>query len=300
MKKHFSWALLFAAFAILSLAPNLQAAVDETRGWQIELRKISLNLTSTQVKHADEYKDFSNSRLTADTQTLIQGYFDFGTDYHAEKYLWSNTLLMQYGKSTIKPVNGVVTRSENVDSITLSTDYAYKLWQANTLLGGFYSGPFANASYDTEFTSQQTSPRKKTLRGKAGYKFFDGKFIKNLYAAGVFEEDFTYPDNSFNFALEAGMKIEQPIREGVKAVYTGTFRDYMHYGVSRETNLDYELELDARMEVLVYKNLAISPFVNYYIAQAKYFGDLGQNLYMGISFSFSTIFKKAKSVNDAN
>ncbi|MCR5503957.1 MAG: hypothetical protein K6E94_00020, partial [Elusimicrobiaceae bacterium] len=66
------------------------------------------------------------------------------------------------------------------------------------------------------------------------------------------------------------------------------------------TDLDYSLELDARMEVLVWKNLAVAPFITYYTAQGKFVAPRGQNVYMGIAISFSKLFKEAKPVENAN
>ena len=63
---------------------------------------------------------------------------------------------------------------------------------------------------------------------------------------------------------------------------------------TRQTDLDYEFTADARLEVELYKNLYLAPFISYYTAQAKYFGTRGENIYVGVSLSFSHIFKEAK------
>ncbi len=281
-------------FVLLAVACTSLFAEDDKRGWQLELKKIALNITSTEVKNADVYQGYPNPRLTADSQSLIQGYFNFGADLHGDKYLWSNTLLMEYGKSKIRPVQGEKLTTESVDKILFNTDYAWRMLKVDDVLGGFDFGPFASGSYETEFTSNATSPRKQAFRERAGFKAFDGKYVKDLYIAAVMEEDLTYSPTSYNTAWEAGLKVEQPIREGVKAIYSGLFRDYFHNSEKRPTDLDYEMELDARMDVLVFENFVVAPFINYYIAQGKYTSELGQNLYVGVSFSWSRIFKAAK------
>ncbi len=53
------------------------------------------------------------------------------------------------------------------------------------------------------------------------------------------------------------------------------------------------MEFDVRLDVMLYKNLSLAPFVNYYCAEAKYFSGIGENLYTGISLTYSTFFKKA-------
>ena len=272
-------------------AAGFAKAQDNPAGWQMDLKRVSLNLTTTQVKNADVYANFSDSRLNADSQNVIQGFSNFEAAYSVPKYLWSNDLLAEYGKTTIKPKQGEETKTESADRIVFTSDIAYKIWKVENFFGGFDAGPMANVSYETEFTSQDDVPLRKLLRGRLGAKAFEGKYLKSLYAAMVFEEDFTYPEKSANTAWEAGIKIEQPMREGVKASYGLLFRDYLSHSETLPTNLDYVLEANARMDVLVYKNLSIAPFINYYIAQGKYTDCLGQNVYLGVSFSFGKILK---------
>ena len=272
-------------------AAGFVKAQDNDTGWQLDLKRISLNLTSMQVKNADVYAGFSDSRLNADSQTIIHGFSDFESAYSAPKYLWINEFLAEYGRIAIKSQQGEVTKTESADKIVFYSDIAYKIWKVENFWGGFDAGPKASAYYETEFTSQDDVPLRKLLRGRLGAKAFDGKYLKSLYAAMVFEEDFTYPENSANTAWEVGIKIEQPMREGVKASYGVSFLDYLSHGKILPTNLDCALEANARMDVLVYKNLSIAPFINYYIVQGKYTESRGQNVYVGVSFSFSKILK---------
>ena len=279
------------------LLPVFVSAQETKDGWQLELKRISLNLTSTQVTNAQKYQGFPDSRLSADDQSLIQGDFNFFAGLYTPRGLWSNTLIMQYGKTRVVPASGAPSvTSENIDNISLTTDYALSLWNVDNFLGGFTAGPFASAEYDTEFTAPTGSNRKEILRGRGGLKLFKGKYIKDFYVAGVYEYDFTFNPASNNFAWETGIKVEQDIREGVKATYGGYFRDYISNSVDRPTNLDYEAGLNARLDVLVFKNFAVAPFINYFAAQAAHFGGLGQNLFVGVSFSWSNVFKEAKAV----
>lgn len=287
---------VLAVLTVLIMSAGALRA-DDKNGWQVELRKAALNLTTTEVKNSEYYQGYPNTRLTADSQTVIQGTLNAAADYHAPKYLWANTLLMEYGKTTVRPINKENTETENQDRALLTSDIAHRTWQEDSFLGGFYAGPFAALEYQTEFTHSPDAYRRKTLRGRAGLKLFEGKYIKNLYTSFVLEEDLTYPHSSLNTAWESGFRIEQDIREGVKATYTALYRDYLNYGVDQWTDLDYELELSARMDVLVYKNLAVAPFITYYSAKGINAPSHGENLYVGVSFSFSHVFIAADTVN---
>jgi len=264
-------------------------------GWQLELKKLALNLTSTEVKNAQIYKNQSvpNARLTSDSQTLIQATLNFAADFYAPKTFWSNTLLAEYGKTYLRPVGKDELINENADKILITTDYTYRLWDIENFFGGFEAGPFLSLGYETEFDAQENSEIKKIIRGMLGLKLFEGKYIKSLYAAAVGEADYTYEPESTKFAAEAGFKVEQPLREGLKVMYYGYYRNYLGESVEKITDLQYEMEFDVRLDVMLYKNLSLAPFVNYYCAEAKHFSGIGENFYTGISLTYSTFFKKA-------
>lgn len=278
------------------LAGGVLYAQDNKQGWQVELKKLAFDFTSTEVHNAEDYQDFSNARLSSDSQTAMRGRFDGVVEYHSRYYLWTNELLMDYGRTRIRPVEGETLTNENADNILFTTGYTQRLWKIEHLLGGFEIGPFFNLGYETEFTQPDNSPRKKILRGTGGVKLFEGTYVKNLFAAVVGERDYTYHPAATKLAWETGIKLEHPVRDGVKAQYSALFRQYLSSSDDRSTDLDYEFAADARLDVELFKNLCIAPFISYYTAQAKYFGPRGENIYVGVSLSFSHIFKAAKEI----
>ncbi len=284
---------LFVLLAVCLTAAALHAQ-DNTRGWQVELKKLAFDLTSTEVKDAQYYQDFSNARLTSDSQSTMRGLFDMIADYHAQHYLWTNELLMDYGRTKVRPLDGEKITNENADNILLTTGYTQRLWNVEDFMGGFEVGPFLNLGYETEFTKPDNSPRKKILRGTGGIKLFEGKYIKNLFVAVVGERDYTYSPAASKLAWEAGFKVEQPIREGLTAKYSALYRDYLSTSEKQATDLDYEFEADARLDVQLYKNLYLAPFISYYTAKGRYIPTRGQNVYIGVSLSFSEVFHAAK------
>lgn len=288
-------AVLLSVCLLAALTLPAQAQ-NNKRGWQLELKKAALDLSSTDVKNAEEYKDFPNSKLTADSQTLVKGHLDLTGDYFSQGYVWGNELLLDYGKTTLKPYDDVKTTNETADTILFTSSYTRRMWNVQNALGGFEAGPYGALSYQTEFNSQGDSPLKKVLRAALGVKIFEGQYIKNFHVAGFAEDDFTYDPSSEKYGWETGIEVHQPIREGVKAVYSGMFRNYLSISRKESTDIDYEAELDARLDVAVMKELSIAPFIQFYTAQARAFGKRGQNLYIGVSFSFSHTFIKADEV----
>lgn len=268
-------------------------AQDGKHGWQVELKKLAFDLTSTEVKNAQDYQGFSDARLTSDSQTSVRGNWDSIADYHAEHFLWSNELTMDYGRTKIRPVNGERLTNENADKILLTTEYTQKVWQVDDFLGGFNAGPFANLGYETEFTKPDNAPRTRIVRGMVGLKMFEGKYLKSLYAALVGERDFTYRPYASKSAWETGFKLEIPVRDGVIFKWDAMYRDYLTTTQKHPTDLDWEFETNARLDVEVYKNLFVAPFISYYTAKGKYISSRGENVYVGVSFSFSHIFHAA-------
>ncbi len=279
---------------VLLLLAGVSFAQDGKQGWQVELKKLALDLTSTEVKHAQDYQGFSDARLTSDSQTYVRGAWDSIADYHAQHFVWTNQLLMDYGRTKIRPVDGETLTNENADRILLQTGYTQRLWKVDDFLGGFEAGPFATVGYETEFTKPHHSPRTRILRGMAGAKLFDGKYLKKLYVAVVGERDFTYSPYSNKLAWETGIELEAPVREGVKFKFDAMYRDYVDASKHHPTDLDWELEANARLDVQLYKDLYVAPFISYYTAQGKYIGPRGENVYVGVSFSFTRVFHAAK------
>ena len=279
--------------ALLLTAAAVFAQSGKT-GWQVELSKLAVDVTSTEVKHAQDYDGFSDARLTSDSQTSVRGAWDSLADYHAQHFVWTNRLLMDYGRTKIRPVAGETLTNENADRILFQTGYTQRLWKAEDFLGGFEMGPFADVAYETEFTKPRHAPRTRILRGMAGVKLFDGKYLKSLYAAIVGERDFTYEPYASKLAWESGIKLELPVREGVSFKWNALFRDYLDTSKKHYTDLDWEFETDARLDVALYKNLYVAPFISYYTAQGKYIHARGENVYIGVSFSFSHVFSEAK------
>jgi hypothetical protein len=259
--------------------------------WRFNLRNLSLQFTNTDVKNSDKYSGYSNSRLNSDSQTLIQGNLNFAAEYYKDRIRWDNILQLEYGRVTIRPQSGAKYTNESVDSIILSTEYTYKSMDIKNFAGGFLLGPFLSLSYQTEFTEPDDTPRYQILRGKGGIRLFEGKYLKDVYLVLVPELDFTYADASTKYAWEFGFKVEQPVNDKAKTIYRAMLRNFFVSQNAKENDYAYELELDARLQMEVLRKFSVAPFVNYYQAKGKSTDSVGSNLYIGVSLSYSRLFK---------
>ena len=202
---------------------------------------------------------------------------------------WDNSLFMNYGRTKIKghKEGDVSETSENEDKILLTSDYAYKMWKVRDM----DLGPFASVAYQTEFTRNEDAPRMKVFRGKSGLKLFSGKVIKELYVAGVGEYDITYSDHVSKFAAETGWRLEHELRDGVQLSTDGYFRKYLAYSQYVGTDLKYDLNLTARMDVDITETLTFGPYISYRLAQSREAKNHASNLMIGVSLAYKNLYQ---------
>ncbi len=293
--KQLKRALLLGSVGVLvSMAAAAQEAPaeakEDTASWAFNVRRIGLELSKTDVKNGKEYANSPVSALNADSQTVIKGVWDTVLGYNDAHSRWNNSLFMEYGKTKQEDIDGVETKNETADTILLSTDYARKVWRAWSA----DVGPFVNLAYQTEFTKNNDAPRTKTVRGMAGLKLFEGKVVKDLYIAGVGEYDMTYSEHVSKSAGEIGWRLEYPFKEDVSFKTDGYFRRYFSYSKYIGTDLEYDLNLTARMDVNLTKTLSFGPYVSYRRAQDRENSVAGSNFMIGLSFSYIDLFNLTK------
>lgn len=270
---------------LLAAMPALAEEGDAK--WTFEVRELSLSYSNTTVGNAREYRDSPVSAYSADSQYNIVGKLDTFFNRSTDNGLWQNNLMLNYGKLKIKPVDKESESSESADKIWLSTDYNQKIWR----YWDADVGPFIQGAFQTEFTANQDSPRYKVLSAREGLKMFEGKYLKELYGAFVEEYDFTYSnDKNTKWAWEVGARAEYPIREGVKLSGTARYTDYFSYSKYVSTDLRYDLDLTAKMEVSLTDTLAFAPYVSYRRGQARGTDKAGSNLMVGLQLKFSDLF----------
>lgn len=267
------------------------AQAEETAGdaavkWRANLRRAALDISSTSVGNAEEYQDSPNSKLSADGEEVLKGVFDFVLERETDNSRWDNGIYAEYGKTTLKPVEGEKTKTENADKILISTDYTEKVWKWQEA----DVGPFASLGYQTEFTKSDDAPLTKVFRGKTGLKALNGTFFDEIYAALVEDWDMTYGEDIQKTAGEVGGRWKYHLRDGVDFKLDGYYRHYFIYSQYEATDFEYELNFSGRMDVELKDNFKLAPFVQYFRAKARGADKEGDNLLIGISVGYSNVF----------
>lgn len=264
--------VLMAIPALWAVAANAEPLVEEqpampekTSSLKANLKRLALKYTQNSVTNREEdenYPDFSS-----DEETMISGVFDGNLEYNNANLVWINSLFMEYGKTKTTEGN-TTTSSEKDDQILLTSDYIHKMWN----LEQGVVGPFASLGYETEFTTFEEDGedyRTKIVRAKAGIKLYDGTYFKDLYLAAVEEADFTYDDSNMKTAAETGYAFEYQLREGVKFISDGYYRQYFVYDMYKATDYKYELKFNNRLEVALAGGFSLAPFADYHMAKTR-------------------------------
>lgn len=264
--------VLMAIPALWAVAANAEPLVEEqpalpekTSSLKANLKRLALKYTQNSVTNREEdenYPDFSS-----DEETMISGVFDGNLEYNNANLVWINSLFMEYGKTKTTEGN-TTTSSEKDDQILLTSDYIHKMWN----LEQGVVGPFASLGYETEFTTFEEDGedyRTKIVRAKAGIKLYDGTYFKDLYLAAVEEADFTYDDSNMKTAAETGYAFEYQLREGVKFISDGYYRQYFVYDMYKATDYKYELKFNNRLGVALAGGFSLAPFADYHMAKTR-------------------------------
>lgn len=283
MKRFFYFFAMLVPFAAFAGDIDL-----EGKEWVLNIRRIGLDLSKTQIRNAGEYINSPITALNTDGQDFIKGVFDTAVEYTHNRLNWDNSLFMEYGKTTLHPFNAPKTTNENADKILAASDLSYACWDFDS----FKLGPMARLSYETEFEpTKGTDDRLKIARAFGGLSIFDSKIIKSLHLAAVYEYDFTYGHQQVSkLAAEIGWRLEYVVRDGVKLSTDGYYREYLDYSAYVGTDLERDLNMTARMDTNLWGAFTMGPYLQYRLAKARETDKYGSNLTIGVSFNYITKF----------
>ena len=290
MTKKFLLVLLSVLMPAMAMADDEKSVFgisDNVDMLKLSVRRIGLDWSKTQVRNAAEYQNSPVAALNATSQDFIKGVFDTILEFTRNKFKWDNSLVMEYGRTTLRPYNGPETTDENADKILYSSDLSYACWD----FSGLKFGPTVRAAYETQFVDSDDSPRQNIVRSSAGISLFDHNIIKSLYLTGIHEYDFTYAGSqNSKLGAEFGWRLEYPVREGVKFSSDGYYREYFSYSEYVGTDLERDFSAVVRLDTNLWGDFTMGPYAQYRLARARDTDKYGSNLIFGISFNYITNF----------
>lgn len=264
---------------------------------KVDIRRISLDFSSTSINVSNEYRDLQVNQFNRDNSIIANFNADLSLEYNFENSRLYTSFVSHYGTVILTPNNKPSTRTETADDIVINVGYTRKALQLNE---GFI-GPFIDGEYQTEFSRNLDSknrimPRNQILRYKGGIRMLDSEYIDDIYLAGVGEFDFSYSPNGIKGAIETGIRAKTLITDDIKLVYQGFYRQYIGLNTPRPSDLLYNVNLSVRLDVGVYKGFALSPFISAVFAKIKAADKSGSNITTGIALLYSNSINAISSM----
>lgn len=266
---------------------------------KIDIRNISLDFSNTTLNVSQEYIDDNISQFNGDSSTIVGFNADLALDYNFPDSRISNRLLMQYGLVLLRPNNAKMTSTETSDNILFTTGYTKRTF----ILKNGFVGPFIDGEYQGQFTRNSDGTINQAMRYKTGIRMLDGKYIDELYLAGVGEIDYSLKPYNFKAAIETGIRAKTPVTERIGFVYQGFWRQYLGYTQDYSRDLLYSANFNVRLDVGIYRGLALSPYFSASFAKIKGAKRHADNITSGVLLLFSTsidAISSVKSTQDAN
>ncbi len=270
------------------LLPSLAMAY-ETPGLYANFKRVGFDLGTSKVSNYQDYENSPNIELNQNTQGVLKGVFDFAFEYEQPQYRWDNAVYAEYGKSKIYGNPGRDKYVENADTLRLTSEYVYKLWHYSNQAD---MGPFANVSYNTEFTSDSNARRLKLSRGMQGIKLINGTSgITDFHLAAVEELDFTYPQSERKTAWQIGFTYKYQLAERYRFELESYYRDYLSYSRYEGTDFRYEFFAIAKLNYQFSEQFFVEPYVSYFRAEDREHNQAGSNVVFGVAVAFSDVIK---------
>jgi hypothetical protein len=260
--------------------------------WRINLRSLSISMVNTDVSGPDGYSAINDARLSAASQTQMQGDGKLYSEYYSGLFRFDAGLTADYGKTVLRPRGQPRLTTESIDQLIYDTELNYRMKTYDGKLGRLVMGPYASMSYNTEFKHQPGLPLTKVLRSSGGMKIFEGATLQELYAGLSTEEDYTYSPARTQYSVESGFRLSAPLPgTALKLDADGTYRNFARSRYDAATDIKQELELNLKVSTKLYGDVMISPYLNFFLAQGKKLPGSAYNLTTGFSLQFSHLIK---------
>ncbi len=266
--------------------PFSAAAEENKPRFQANFKRVGVALSTVKVSNPEPYENSPYFETNSNTQGALKGVFDFGLEYEDALNSWNNNLYMEYGETKVRNYEGRKKSHETADLFLFNSEYIRKMWQ----YGPAHIGPFFTLGYQTEFTDSADARRNKTLRAKQGFKLYNGKYLTDIYAVGVEEFDFTYPETNTKTAYELGATFKYQLLDNTRFELESYYRDYMSYSHYQGTDLTYELSVLGRLYIKISETWQLEPYVSYFQAKDRETARSTSDFVLGLGFSYTNIF----------
>lgn len=260
--------------------------------WRLNLRELSLQAINTQVANNSSFSQVRDARVQAVNQLYTAGTAKLFSELYWNRWRWDAGFAGDYGRVTIRPPGVAPIVNTTQDKMVLETELRHRTWSLSPQSLRPSLGPFVNVAYDTEFVKPEERPKREFVRYKAGMKLFDGSWLKEVYAGGLAESDYSARGAGTRYGYATGLALASPI-PGTPVIVKADV-SYVEFERSRRdtaADLKRRLDVNVRLAVPLMRDLRLSPFVSYYLFEGAVVRATGYNIVFGVALDYSKLWK---------
>jgi hypothetical protein len=264
--------------------------VIETALWRVNFRDINLNVSNTKVVGDEAFAAVPNARVQAFDELLIGAGSKIDVEYLRGLYKWTNTLEAEYSKSKLSPPGRAVILNTPKNRLWFRTLGTLRLGSFPYGWIGKSFGPSFGLEYEGHLERLPLTRRRHIVSVLPGVELYDGSVLRSVQLAGNIRRDFTplVPRNNYGTRLRALLS-----RKLKGTTLQGELLSNYFVRTPQDTNQDLRLEMNAilKLHVPIYKDFSVAPFIDFYYFMLKVRPVTGYSSIMGLSLSFSRLWK---------
>jgi hypothetical protein len=272
-------------------------AVEETPYWTVNIRDLSVRFSNTKsVRDSDAFQNVPNSRITGFDQQSAGFDFQGDLDYRFRGHKWTNTVETAYAETRLEPRDEpvVIDRTDNrVMALTSFTEHMASFplqW-----LGGSV-GPSASFQYEGEVKRRSPDAKRRNIYAlNPGVEIYDGSVVNSLQLTATLRRDYSVepPESQYGARMRMVWAVDVPVGHGGYGKLQGEVWNNYYFRRHNDLATDLQLEGDAnaRLNIALWKDLSLAPFIDCYWFKLKERPLSGYSLQTGVSLSFTRLWK---------
>jgi len=258
--------------------------------WKINFRDISVNASNTKIVSDPAFGSVSNARVNGFDELLVGGTAKVDLEYYRAPYKWVNSAEVEYSRSRLRPPGQPVILNTPQNRTSYLSVGTVRVGSFPLQWAGRSFGPSLGAQYEGHVERLPDTRRKHVFSLYPGVELFDGSFVRTISISANLRRDFTPATPLNNYGIRARALFSRALGGGV---LQGEVRTNYFIRSSKDTAQDLRMELNAlaKYHLPVWKHMTLAPFLDYYYFVLKVRPVTGYNTIIGISLSFSRLWK---------
>lgn len=270
--------------------------LGDTPLWIVNFRDISVDYANTKVVRDDAFAVVPNSRINAFDNYSIGVTVRTDLDYRYRSHKWTNRFDLLYSEQRSRPPNEPSVIDLLSNRVTFQSSLTERAGSFGPAWLSQSVGPSLGVQYEGEVKRRRPGARRRTtVSVLPGVEMYDGSVIQSLQLAGVLQRDYSVDPARSNFGLYTRAQVQRSLRlpAGVRAKVIGLvwYNYYFRRHDDLPSDLLHEGNASLKLNIPIWRDFALSPFVDFYFFKLKERPLNGYSAMTGVSLSFSRLWK---------